>query len=103
MSDILLLLAGALLCNAIPHVTSGLMGSPFPTPFAKPRGIGPSSPLVNFLWGGLNLMLGLAILAGHPVAIGFNEGFLALVAGALALGALMSRHFGKVKSGELTR
>lgn len=103
MSDILLFLAGALLCNAVPHIASGLTGSPFPTPFARPRGIGNSPPLTNFLWGGLNLVLGLAILAGHPVAIGINDGFIALLIGALALGAFMSRYFGKVKSGEISR
>ena len=102
MSYILLFLAGALLCNAIPHVTSGLEGSTFPTPFAKPHGVGHSSPLVNFLWGGLNLVLGLAILAGHPVTLGLNADFITVLVGALALGAPLSRHFGKVRSGEIS-
>ena len=43
--------AGAFLCNCIPHLDCGLRGAPFPTPFAKPRGIGDSSPLINVLWG----------------------------------------------------
>ena len=56
-------LAGAFLCNCIPHLGAGLQGIPFPTPFAKPRGIGNSSPLVNFLWGVFNLCVGLYLLS----------------------------------------
>jgi hypothetical protein len=37
-----LFFAGAFLCNAIPHLAAGTMGMPFPTPFARPRGIGNS-------------------------------------------------------------
>jgi hypothetical protein len=92
-----LFLAGALLCNAIPHLAAGLQGAPFPTPFARPRGIGPSSPFVNFLWGGLNLVAGLAILAWHPVTLGANLDCLAIGAGALLLGTYASHHFGKVR------
>lgn len=51
MKFVAFFLAGALLCNGIPHLSSGLTGSPFPTPFAKPRGVGASPPLVNFFWG----------------------------------------------------
>jgi hypothetical protein len=43
--------AGAFLCNCIPHLACGLRGETFPTPFANPRGKGPSAPMVNFLWG----------------------------------------------------
>ena len=88
-----LFLAGAFLCNALPHLVSGLRGEIFPTPFAKPRGRGPSSPLVNFLWGLFNLVVGLECLAAFPVAIGLNSDFLVVVSGALALGVYLSRHF----------
>jgi len=30
------------------HFISGLRGEPFPTPFAKPHGVGDSSALLNF-------------------------------------------------------
>ena len=43
--------AGAFLCNAIPHLASGLKGETFPTPFATPRGVGNSSAMLNFFWG----------------------------------------------------
>jgi drug/metabolite transporter (DMT)-like permease len=74
-----------------------LRGETFPTPFAKPRGKGPSAPTVNFLWGAFNLLVGVYLLSRHPVTVGFEPGFLALVAGALAIGIYLSLHFGKVR------
>jgi len=53
---------GALLCNALPHLAAGLQGRRFQTPFARPRGVGESSALVNVLWGFFNLLAGLALL-----------------------------------------
>src|SRR6266496_2966301 len=52
-----------LLCNCVPHFISGLRGEPFPTPSAKPRGVGDSSALLNFFWGSLNLFAGIALLS----------------------------------------
>ena len=40
---------------------------------------------------------GTALLARHPVAVGFNPAFIAFVAGALAIGLYLSIHFGKVR------
>ena len=88
--------AGAFLCNCIPHLASGLRGETFPTPFANPRGEGPSAPIVNFLWGAFNLLVGVYLLSRHPVTVDFEPGFLALVLGALAIGIYLSLHFGKV-------
>src|SRR5882724_10536663 len=85
------------LCNCIPHLTSGLRGETFPTPFANPRGNGPSAPIVNFLWGAFNLLVGVYLLSRHPVTVDFEPGFLALVLGALAIGIYLSLHFGKVR------
>src|SRR5258707_80568 len=89
--------AGAFLCNCIPHLACGLRGEIFPTPFAKARGNGPLSPLVNFLWGVLNVLVGLFLLSRHPVAVDLNPGFVALTAGALSTGIYLSLHFGKVR------
>ena len=100
VNDIALFFAGAFLCNCIPHLSAGLQGAPFPTPFATPRGIGNSSPFVNFLWGAFNLFVGLYLLATHPVTIGANPECAALAAGALALGTYLSLHFGKVRRGK---
>jgi hypothetical protein len=90
--------AGVFLCNCIPHLGAGLQGMSFPTPFAKPRGIGNSSPLVNFLWGVLNLCIGLYLLSRQPLTIGPNPGCFALIAGALAIGIYLSLHFGRVRA-----
>jgi len=95
--------AGAFLCNCLPHLICGLQGAPFPSPFSKPRGIGDSSPLVNFLWGAFNLFVGLLLLSWNPVAIGFHLDFAALIAGFLALGVQLSVHFAKVRKGGFTK
>jgi hypothetical protein len=92
-----LFFAGAFLCNCIPHLVSGLQGRPFPTPFAKPRGVGNSSPLTNVCWGMLNFVVGLFLLSRHPVIVELKPGFIALIAGALAIGVYLSLHFGKVQ------
>jgi hypothetical protein len=97
MGYIAMFFAGAFLCNSLPHLVCGLSGTPFPTPFAKPRGIGNSSPLLNFFWGSFNLFAGLFLLARHPVSLAFSADFLVLLAGVLALGTYASIHFGKVR------
>jgi hypothetical protein len=88
--------AGAFLCNSLPHLAAGLQGRPFPSPFAKPRGIGLSSPLVNVLWGMVNVVVGLVLLSLQPVSVGFNAPFVVVIAGALAIGVYLALHFGKV-------
>lgn len=97
MTYLVLFLAGALLCNCIPHLVAGLQGRPFPTPFARPRGIGNSPSLVNFAWGSANLLPGFFIVSGRlPFDGPFDS--LALALGFLTIGAYLSRHFGKVRS-----
>jgi hypothetical protein len=88
--------AGAFLCNSVPHLVAGLQGAPFPTPFAKPRGVGDSSALVNFVWGFFNLLVGLYLFSRHPVLLEFTPDLIVPLAGALAIGLYMSVHFGKV-------
>ena len=97
MDYIAVFFAGALLCNSLPHVASGVSGAPFPTPFAKPHGVGNSSPLVNFLWGAGNFFVGLHLLQRHPVSVGLNVDFVVLLAGVLALGTFSSMHFARVR------
>jgi len=87
---------GALLCNCIPHLGSGLRGVPFPTPFARPRGVGDSSPVVNSLWGFLNLVTALFLAARHPVALAFGTDLIVLLAGFLVMSLYLSLHFGRV-------
>jgi hypothetical protein len=53
---------GAFLVNAIPHFGNGVSGRRFPSPFASPPGRGLSSPVVNVLWGSLNLVIGYLLV-----------------------------------------
>jgi len=89
--------AGAFLCNAIPHLASGLKGETFPTPFAKPRGVGHSSAMLNFFWGSFNLIAGIALLTYQPIVIGTNPKTAIFAAGFLVLGSYLSVHFGNVR------
>jgi hypothetical protein len=88
--------AGAFLCNCIPHLIAGLQGKGFPSPFAKPHGVGFSSPLVNFLWGSLNLIAGIVLLKSASIEPGLNVDFVVVLIGWLVLGCFAALHFGKV-------
>ncbi|HEY0297312.1 MAG TPA: hypothetical protein VGC69_18440 [Bordetella sp.] len=98
MHPISLFITGMLFCNSVPHLVCGLQGQRFPTPFAKPRGIGLSSPLVNFVWGFANLLVALALYARHPAALDANADTLAMLAGVAVLGVFSAVHFGKVRN-----
>ncbi len=93
--------AGAFLCNCVPHLVAGFQGVPFPSPFARPRGIGDSSPLVNVLWGTFNLLVGILLLTRNPVTPFFHVSFGALTLGFVTLGIFTSLHFGKVQRDRL--
>ena len=53
--------AGLFLANAVPHFVNGISGNRFPTPFAKPRGQGLSSPTLNVVWALVNLAAGYSL------------------------------------------
>jgi hypothetical protein len=97
MQHVWLFLAGALLCNCVPHLASGLQGLSFPTPFARPRGVGDSPPFANVLWGFANLAIGLLIAAHHASMPDIGLDAAAGLAGGLAMGIHLSLHFGKVQ------
>jgi hypothetical protein len=88
---------GAFLCNAVPHLAAGLQGRRFPSPFAKPRGVGPSSAVVNVLWGFFNLLCGLGLLTRFPAPVAFTPAFGVVCLGALLLGLHLARHFSRVQ------
>ncbi len=54
---------GVFLANFVPHFVTGVSGRPFPSPFATPPFRGLSSPVVNVLWGLINLAAAYALLA----------------------------------------
>lgn len=94
--------AGLFLCNCIPHLVSGLQGTPFPSPFAKPMGIGNSSPVVNFFWGVANVLISLFLLVKYPVSVGLETSFIVLILGALVMGTFLAVHFGNVRGSKKT-
>lgn len=48
--------------NALPHLSNGVSGQAFQSPFAHPPGEGLSSSLVNVLWGLFNLAVGYVLV-----------------------------------------
>ncbi len=96
MNYIASVFAGLFLCNCIPHLVAGLMGYPFPSPFAKPPGRGDSYPLVNFLWGFFNLVVGVALWSWSYTTLGLDLEMLFSGIGFLLMGLMLSIHFGKV-------
>jgi hypothetical protein len=94
------LFGGAFLTNAVPHFVSGVMGQPFQSPFAKPRGEGHSSSTVNVLWGFLNLVIGyLLVIRVGDFDLRSTADVVALGLGALLIGLFMARHFGRFNGG----
>ena len=93
-------LGGAILANAVPHLVSGLMGRPFQTPFARPRGHGLSSSTVNMLWGFLNLAVGYILTCRvGAFSLDSTADVVALGCGILLLGLFLARRFGHFNGG----
>ena len=76
---------GAFVANAVPHFVSGVMGRPFPTPFAKPPGRGLSSPSANILWGSFNFVVAYGLLC----RVGAFDVRITADAAAVGLGVLV--------------
>jgi hypothetical protein len=101
LHDLSYLFGGAFLANAVPHFVSGVMGQPFQSPFAKPRGEGLSSSTVNVLWGFANFVFAYLLIArvgnfdlravDHVSAAG---------AGVLLMGVMSARLFGRFHGGD---
>src|ERR1700710_499114 len=95
---------GAFLTNAIPHTVAGLMGEPFQSPFATPRGEGLSSSTVNLLWGFFNLVVGyLLVCRVGDFALRNSADVAALFLGGLSIGLFAARHFGRFHGGNQPR
>jgi hypothetical protein len=91
---------GACLANAVPHLTAGVTGRPFQSPFANPPGQGLSSSTVNVLWAFANLLAAYALLCrvGDFDARAWPH-IAAASLGALALSLFAARHFGRFHGG----
>ena len=91
---------GAVMTNAVPHFVSGVMGRPFQSPFATPRGQGHSSSTVNVLWGFLNLAIGyLLVVRVGDFDLRSTADVLALGLGTLLMGVMTARMFGRFNGG----
>lgn len=92
--------AGAFLANAVPHITNGISGRPFQSPFASPPGKGLSSSTVNVLWGFFNLAVAYLLVCRVG---GFNllntAHVLTLGAGILFSSIMLARGFGRFHGG----
>jgi hypothetical protein len=95
---------GAVLANAVPHFVSGVMGRPFQSPFATPRGEGLSSSTVNVLWGIFNMAVGYVLLCRvGDFAWKDTSDVAAFGLGVLALSVFAARHFGRFHGGNTPR
>jgi hypothetical protein len=91
--------SGLLLANGVPHFVQGISGHWFQTPFASPPGVGESSPVINVLWGFLNLAVGFALLfafAPKGADVIIEWAFVGL--GALLMALFLAWRFGRVRS-----
>ncbi|CAN5288609.1 hypothetical protein BH10PSE15_BH10PSE15_03840 [soil metagenome] len=89
MIYLLMFVAGALLCNGIPHFVSGVRGERFFTPWS---GRGMSSPLQNLLWGSANWVIGLGLVT-RTATQNVPHGLIAIVAGFVLAGAGLAMAF----------
>lgn len=88
--------AGIFLANSIPHLVHGISGQPFQSPFASPPTVGLSSPMVNVLWGFVNIVIGYVLPAGFgPFAFALSFDALIVGLGALSISLLLAWHFGR--------
>jgi hypothetical protein len=92
--------AGLFLANGVPHFVQGISGARFQTPFASPPGFGESSPVVNVLWGFLNLAVGFALLFEFaPKGADVILEWACFGLGALVMALFCAWHFGRARSG----
>jgi hypothetical protein len=100
LHDLSYFAGGAVLTNAVPHFVSGVMGRPFQSPFAKPRGEGLSSSTVNVVWGFANLVIAyLLICRAGMFDLRSPSDVLALGLGMLLAGLGLARLFGRFHGG----
>src|SRR6201996_7138336 len=90
---------GIFLANAIPHAVAGMMGRPFQSPFANPRGEGYSSARVNVVWGFLNIAIAYALLHVGAFDLHSFEHVGVTIVGAFLISVQLSGHFGRFNGG----
>jgi hypothetical protein len=98
---VLQFIAGLFLANGVPHFVQGICGHRFQAPFASPPGVGESSPVVNVLWGFLNLAIGFVLLwSFYPKGVDVRAEWALVGLGILIIALFLAAHFGRVRSGQ---
>lgn len=87
--------AGAFFANTVPHFVHGISGNKFPTPFAKPPGVGLSSPTINVIWALFNLVAGYLLFTASKTDQAHPLSLLLLFAGVAFLAIWLSIGFQK--------
>jgi len=87
--------AGVFLANFVPHFVHGISGDRFPTPFARPRGQGLSSPTVNVVWALVNLVAGYILFRVGRLSSGHTSALIAFFAGIAAISTTLSVRFAR--------
>ena len=78
---------------------NGISGRKLQSPFASPPGIGESSPLVNVIWGLINLFIGYLLLTGvGNLKLGLSLDALVFGLGIVLISLILARHFGRLLS-----
>jgi len=96
--DIAFFFGGFFLANTIPHLVSGISGSPFQSPPGK----GLSSSTVNVLWGMFNLAVAyLLVVRGGQFDLRRTRHVAVLGLGALLIALMLAQHFGGLHGGNL--
>ena len=91
---------GAFFVNAVPHFVNGVSGRAFPTPFASPPGRGLSSPLLNVLWGTVNLIIGYYLVCRvGQFRIRSTADVVVFGVGGLVMGVMLARTFRRLYGG----
>lgn len=85
--------SGMFLANFVPHFVTGICGNKFPTPFAKPPGIGLSSATVNVLWALFNLVVGYLLFHAAHISIDNYLSLIIFFAGIALMSLYASKRF----------
>ncbi len=85
--------AGMFLANAVPHYVHGISGDGFPSPFANPPGKGLSSPIINVIWGLVNVIVGYILLRTGKVSNSNKWNLFVFFAGVVCMSIILSFAF----------
>lgn len=81
---------GVFLVNSMPHFIHGISGEYFPTPFANPPGKGLSSPLINVIWGLINITVCIFLYMASKITTTNKWTIILFVIGFVAMSIRLS-------------